>query len=309
MATLTAYRAVAFPKPVWYGEVTESSGSRIAIEAGPPTFGTELKGVYEGSFSYSAQGVTGTLDTLTETIGGQRWYEVTGLDADAAVVFDYVQIRGDGPGLFEYLSRGDDRFVGSEAGDSLPGGRGNDRMDGRGGADRLLGEAGNDLILGRRGADVLDGGDGADRLKGGGGADSLSGGAGSDALDGGGGGDTLRGGAGGDRMKGGGGKDVLAGEAGNDVMSGGRGSDVFVFDGGKDRITDFRTGRDTLILDPFDALAGRFEVFDDAREVVMRYGRIEDGDAILDFGRHEIELENVGSLARLAEAVGIEFFL
>lgn len=309
MANFTAHRAVTFPKRIWYGELTESSGDRIVIEGGPPVYGTELKSVYEGSFSYSAQGVAGTLDMVSETIGGQRWYEVRGLDADAAVVFDYVQVRGDGAGLFEYLSRGADRFVGSGGGDSLPGGRGNDRMDGRGGADRLFGEEGKDVILGRRGADALDGGAGADTLKGGGGADSLSGGAGKDRLDGGGGGDTLRGGGGGDRLKGGGGKDVLAGEAGNDVMSGGRGSDVFVFDGGKDRITDFRTGRDTLILDPFDALAGRFEVFDDAREVVLRYGRIEDGDAILDFGRHEIELENVGNLAKLADAVELELFL
>ena len=218
-----------------------------------------LRAVYEGSFAYAGYGVIGTVDAIGESYQGQPLYEVTDLDADAAVVFDYVQIRGDGPGLFSYLSRGDDTFRGSSAGDVAPGGRGNDRMDGRGGADRLDGEGGRDVLFGRGGADVLEGGGGSDRLIGGGGRDELIGGGGRDDLNGGRGADDLAGGRGGDRLKGGAGKDTLAGEGGNDVMTGGRGADMFVFDAGKDRITDFDTRRDTLVLDALGPLGRKLD--------------------------------------------------
>jgi len=62
----------------------------------------------------------------------------------------------------------------------------------------------------------------------------------------------LYGDAGSDTLSGGGGNDTLNGGAGADTLTGGTGADVFVFDswdGGNpfgDRITDFRSGTDTL---------------------------------------------------------------
>lgn len=81
------------------------------------------------------------------------------------------------------------------------------------------------------------------------GNDTLTGGAGNDALNGGGGRDTLRGGTGSDRLIGG---------SGNDTLTGGADSDSFVFgsnrlfnpaDFGVDRITDFISGTDKIVLD------------------------------------------------------------
>lgn len=306
MANFIAFGPVTFPGTIWYGDLAEQSGGRIVISS---TYGVERTTVYEGDFDYGAYSVSGRLDTLYETIGGRRLYEATDLDADMAAVFNFVQVSGDAAGLVRYLARGNDTFRGSSGADSIPGANGNDRMDGRGGADRLFGEDGRDVLLGRAGRDLLDGGDGADRLVGGGGNDSLLGGEGRDALIGGRGADTLSGGGGGDRMVGGPGRDRFYGGAGNDVMTGNRGRDEFIFDAGKDRITDFRLGRETIYLDATGRLGDRIDVYDDVAEVVERYGRIIDGDAVLDFGRHELLIEGVRDLDRLADDIEISIYL
>lgn len=82
------------------------------------------------------------------------------------------------------------------------------------------------------------------------GADRLTGGAGSDTLSGGGGADTLSGGAGNDVLRGGAGNDVLVGGTGNDRLAGGGGADRFVFaqGDGQDRILDFASGQDKIVL-------------------------------------------------------------
>ncbi|WP_201865004.1 Ig-like domain-containing protein [Microvirga soli] len=125
--------------------------------------------------------------------------------------------------------RGNDRLYGGDANDRLKGGDGHDRLDGGAGNDKLYGGSGNDKLEGGRGNDHLDGGSGRDRLSGGSGNDHLKGGAGDDRLEGGSGNDMLRGGS------------------GNDKLTGGSGSDVFVFEkGGKDTVTDLRTGHDKV---------------------------------------------------------------
>gem|GEM_PF-250245 len=92
----------------------------------------------------------------------------------------------------------DNRWDGTEGGDTHSGGSGADFLNGAGGNDTLSGAGGNDRIYGGDGNDVLDGGDGIDSLYGMSGNDELHGGQGSDYLDGGAGADRLEGGAGND---------------------------------------------------------------------------------------------------------------
>jgi len=86
--------------------------------------------------------------------------------------------------------------------------------------DILLGQGGNDRLFGESGDDLLDGGEGIDFLFGGAG------------------------------------NDILIGGAGFDVLNGGEGSDIFTFNslddiptGGRDVISDFEAGNDTIFLD------------------------------------------------------------
>lgn len=70
--------------------------------------------------------------------------------------------------------------------------------------------------------------------------------------------DTLLGHDGNDTLKGGRGSDILNGEAGEDILRGGRGADTFVFDiasagTGVDKVKDFKSGVDHILLSGFDA--------------------------------------------------------
>ncbi len=130
-----------------------------------------------------------------------------------------------------YGGEGDDALSGGDGRDELYGGDNNDTLSGNAGPDSLYGEGGNDFLAGGINHDTLFGGDGHDTLRGESGKDHLFGESGDDTL------------------YGNGGEDRLDGGAGNDVLSGGQGADVFVFDEGADRITDFVTGEDSLVLD------------------------------------------------------------
>lgn len=81
-----------------------------------------------------------------------------------------------------------------------------------------------------------------------------------DVINGGGGADTLFGGLGADRIDGGAGRDRLEGGLGNDLLTGGLGADAFVFGlaSGKDHITDFNPGEDTIVTPLRDQLGGLF---------------------------------------------------
>jgi Ca2+-binding RTX toxin-like protein len=72
------------------------------------------------------------------------------------------------------------------------------------------------------------------------------------SLFGNGGNNVLVGGAGNDRLEGGGGDDTLNGDSGSDQLLGGAGADTFWFVGtnaGQDRILDFNSADDTVVLD------------------------------------------------------------
>ena len=126
---------------------------------------------------------------------------------------------------------------------------------------RLRGNAEDNRIQGGDGSDKLRGFSGDDRISGGDGRDTLIGDGGDDRLMGGSGADRIAGDAGSDVLRGGSGDDRLAGGKGGDLLAGGRGADVFEWRsvedagegrGGRDVVTDFRTGRDALDLTGLD---------------------------------------------------------
>lgn len=104
--------------------------------------------------------------------------------------------------------------------------------------------------------------------------------------------DVLDGGRGADVLRGGFGRDVLRGGRGDDDLHGGRGADVFVFDGGRDRVRDFRPGEDVLRLDP--------SLWDEApriEDVIDLYCSVRGGDAVLAIGRgNVVVIDDLGRL-------------
>lgn len=258
--------------------------------------------------------IAGETDYSTVPDFGGTEFEVFG---------DYMRAKDSG-----YEHDADRRaLIGSDADDYILGLGGNDELNGKGGADLLSGGAGRDRILGGdgddilaggterdfldggKGADLLSGGRSADKIKGRGGSDQLSGGAGGDRLSGSAGADTLLGGTGGDTLKGakgtdvlsgGRGKDWLDGGAGNDVLHGGGGKDTFVFlrGSGHDEIEDFTAGTDTLALG--EALWGGGL---DVREVLETYGTDTGADVVLDFGKQDLLLRDVGDMFALSDDI------
>lgn len=161
-------------------------------------------------------------------------------------------------------------------------GRGDDVVTGSSRADTVHGEQGNDSISGLTGRDRLIGGTGADHLAGGGGADRLIGGGGNDRL---------KGGAGNDRLKGG---------AGKDRLTGGDGADRFIFTKGRDTITDFQEGADTLHLSA--ALWGKASL--SLPQILARYATDTGPDVMLTFDKgHSLTLKDVSSIATLADDI------
>ena len=200
-----------------------------------------------------------------------------------------------------YTGRGRDRASGQEGDDTLIGGKGDDRLFGGGGDDRALGNAGNDFLKGGGGDDEQMGGKGHDRISGNRGADTLKGGTGNDRLNGGGGSDTLEGGKGHDSLNAGAGHDRLQAGRGNDTLKGGSGADVFIFNDkdGRDRIVDFDTKRDTLMID--GDLVGSHRT---GAAIVEHYAEVTPDGVVLDFGGGDvIVLANLNSLAGLANDI------
>jgi len=98
----------------------------------------------------------------------------------------------------------------------------------------------------------------------------------------------LDGGAGNDEITGGDGNDWIDGGYGYDTLTGGAGYDSFVFEKGKDVITDFEHGKDTIVIEGYDWIDGYGDIKD----------RIEDhGDYVtVDLGHHELTVEGVSWL-------------
>ena len=173
----------------------------------------------------------------------------------------------------------------------LVGGAGNDFIYGTNGTNQLYGEKGNDILYGRGGNDKLYGGagkdklygeSGKDKLYGDGGGDCLIGGDGNDELYGGAGKDELYGESGNDKLYGGDGNDKLHGGAGNDILSGGAGKDIFIYkcgnDSGKDIITDYKAGEDTLHI---------------SSEETISKTKLSGNNVVFTVGKGSITLKNV----------------
>jgi Ca2+-binding RTX toxin-like protein len=190
-------------REVWFGDLVEATGTRIVIELGGRST------VYEGQFTYTLSGVRGVMTAVREYRDGVLLYHVTGADADAAQVYDAIQLQGDWGLAASILLEGDDRLTGSPGGDTLAGFAGDDLVSAGGGDDRLSGYAGHDSLRGGVGDDMIQGD-----------LTSLATG-------------------GNDRLFGGGGDDTLNGGTGNDRMTGGAARDRFVFTPGDDVVADF----------------------------------------------------------------------
>lgn len=223
----------------------------------------------------------------------------------AGNIYNALLFEGDTRSLIENAigGSGNDRLTGNQANNRLTGNAGDDVLVGLTGRDTLLGRTGDDTLRAGAGADLAKGGSGADRLLGQLGEDTLRGGNGRDTVYGKSGDDLAVGGAGNDALFGGKGNDVLIGGSGRDVMSGGQGADVFRFSScddspadapGPDRILDFTSGEDTIVLrgiysgrlkfigsDPFSGTEGELR-----SEVVGRTTLVSadcDGDGARDF--------------------------
>lgn len=194
---------------------------------------------------------------VADSDGGTDWLNLAAIAGDIRADlrgFNWVQV--DGEEWFQ-LGQGRTRFENAYAGD------GDDRLTGHAGNNHLIGARGNDRLLALNGADTLDGGAGRDFLRGGAGND------------------LLLGGAQGDRLFGHLGADTLVGGSGSDLLTGGAGADTFIFDSrfGSDRITDFKTGIDSLVFS--SALTGGLTA---AFEIVDRFMQVVDDGLLFDFG-------------------------
>lgn len=123
-----------------------------------------------------------------------------------------------------------------------------------------------------------------DFIDGKGGNDTLFGLGGNDEIEGDGGNDKVFGGAGNDSLEGGAGDDILDAGTGNDDLDGEGGNDTFIFRKGITEIDDFGWGNDLIRID--DALG-----VDTFREL-KAIARNVDDDLIIDFGRHELRLDD-----------------
>jgi len=106
-----------------------------------------------------------------------------------------------------------------------------------------------------------------------------------------------------DTVRGSSGADRITGFADNDALTGGRGADDFVFTRGmgRDRVTDFGTGADGLVL---DSSLWRGDLT--AAQVVRRFAEDTGDDIVLDFGRRgQITLEDLASVQGLAGLIEI----
>ena len=235
--------------------------------AAPPPDEPGVRVSFHGGEGIPGYADGGVINSLQEFSSGLLLFDVTGMSADAVLVFGALKIgafqtamglmfagadQGTGSALADSLrgyggadtlsgGGGNDSIDGDAGGDSLSGGAGADLMRGLDDNDTLDGGAGDDDINGNLGADIVRGGDGADIVRGGQGNDTVLGEAGDDVhVNGNLGDDQVFGGTGNDTLFGGQGSDTLSGDAGDDRLSGDLGSDVLIGGAGADRFVAAR---------------------------------------------------------------------
>ncbi len=126
----------------------------------------------------------------------------------------------------------------------------NDNVNGSDNSDQIVLADGDDTSKGNQGNDFMYGGAGDDKLKGERGDDVLFGGTGNDELFATNGSNYVFGNDGNDFIKVGKGDDVVSGGRGDDEIRDKGGTDVFIFEPewGKDLISKYEPGRDTLVF-------------------------------------------------------------
>ncbi|MGE4326645.1 MAG: calcium-binding protein [Pseudodonghicola sp.] len=114
--------------------------------------------------------------------------------------------------------------------------------------------------------------------------------------------DKLFGKSGNDTLIGGVGGDILDGGKGKDRLTGGSDADAFIFSKGygKDTITDFELGVDTLILDHHLWKGDLTE-----SQVIGKFASFDGDGILLDFGKHELKLEGIFNARSIIDDIQI----
>lgn len=249
-----------------FGYGFELSGTGLTYDSDGLSGGTVNKIVF-----FSEDGTM-----LTVTGGG---YTATSLPTDNVY------------NLFTLLQQSNDTIQGSDGAESI--------FDGlNAGNDKVFAKGGDDEVMGSAGKNTLDGGDGLDKLnysssqfdksaKSGVTIDVAKGTATNPWGDM----DTFSnfeyyvGTHKNDTFKGGVAADIFEGYRGADTFTGGKGSDIFVFYGGsgKDTITDFGKGGDSMHLSNLyshDPMPVQYSSFEDIQSLMSQ----KDAGVLLDFG-------------------------
>jgi VCBS repeat-containing protein len=258
----------------------------ITITAGNNASFTLYAMEVNGAGHYEHTQTTETNQSVTDSVSGSLWSEISDPDGDAM----QVSLVGDGHGMWGTLAisaNGDwtytpnaDHILSQNDGlhestvehftyqvtangetdtatlyipvhynatVSDHGTNGADVVYGTEGEDTISGMKGNDFLYGEAGGDTIHGNAGHDYISGGDGDDQLFGDKGNDYLFGGTGHDHLSGGSGNDYLFGGSGDDTLHGGAGNDLLVGGPGNDTLDGGAGND-VIDAGSGNDHILV-------------------------------------------------------------
>ena len=109
---------------------------------------------FRGALISSASGeISGRVDSYSQSDGNQLKFEFTGLNFDAAMLFDLIE-GGKSEDALAALLASQDYLIGSGFSDNLNGFDGDDRLEGAGGDDVLMGGSGDDFLDGSIGMDV-----------------------------------------------------------------------------------------------------------------------------------------------------------
>lgn len=103
----------------------------------------------------------GTVQSLTIDGPGKHNFSISGLDMQAATLFDTL-VDFKSAKFLSLILGGDSTISGSGFADNLLGGSGNDTISGNAGRDRLSGGFGSDILYGGKDSDALVGGGGSD---------------------------------------------------------------------------------------------------------------------------------------------------